>query len=600
MLTVNCPTPTASLGFASRPMSLKTITNLNRLYIQPRPFVQPQTLSQQIQTIVDQIKKCSNLNQLETIYATMIKTNANQDCFLTNQFVSACATFCRMDYAILAFTQMQKPNVFVYNALIKGLVHCHNPFQALDYHKHMLRAGVWPSSFTFSSLVKACGLVSELGFGESVHGQVWKHGFESHVFVQTALVDFYANVGKFAESKRVFDEMPDRDVFAWTTMVSGFLKAGDLVSSRRLFDEMPERNTATWNAMIDGYARVGDVESAELFFNQMPVKDIISWTTMINCYSKNKQFREALAVFEEMRRNKVSPDEVTMASVISACAHLGALNTGKEIHHYVMQNGFYLDVYIGSALVDMYAKCGSLERSLLAFFKLREKNLFCWNSVIEGLAVHGYAQEALAMFDSMERHHVKPNGVTFVSVLSACTHAGLVEVGRQRFLSMTRDYSIPPEVEHYGCMVDLLSKAGLLEDALFLIRSMKLEPNPVIWGALLGGCKLHRNLEIAQFAVNELMVLDPHDSGYYTLLLNLYAEVNRWAQVTKIRQMMRELGVKKGCPGSSWIEMESEIHQFAASDKSHLASDEIYSILAELDLQLKLAGYVSDELGSIY
>ncbi|XVE71838.1 hypothetical protein DITRI_Ditri10aG0183700 [Diplodiscus trichospermus] len=592
----------ASLRTRSRPASLSTslstLAKLNRSPVQARHLGLTQTVTQQIQAIADQIKKCSKLNQLERIYATMIKTNTNQDCFLTNQFISACTFFCRLDYAILAFTQMQQPNVFVYNALIRALVHCHNPIQALLLYKHMLRAGVRPTSFTFSSLVKACacGLVSEFGFGDSVHGHVWKHGFESHVFVQTALVDFYANVGKFVESKRVFDEMPERDVFAWTTMVSGFLKAGDLGSSRRLFDEMPERNTATWNAMIDGYARVGDMESAELLFDQMPVKDVISWTTMINCYSQNKQFREALAVFEEMRRNKVNPDEVTMASVISACAHLGALDTGKEIHHYVMQNGFDVDVYIGSALIDMYAKCGSLEKSLLVFCKLREKNLFCWNSIIEGLAVHGYAREALQMFDMMERQHVKPNGVTFVSVLTACTHAGLVEVGRHKFLSMTRDYSVLPGIEHYGCMVDLLSKAGLLEDALALIRSMKLEPNSVIWGSLLSGCKLHRNLEIAQVAVNKLTVLEPHNSGYYTLLVNMYAEVNRWSQVAQIRQIMRKLGVEKRFPGLSWIDMDGEIHQFAASDKSHLASDEIYMILAELDVQLKLASYVP-ELG---
>ncbi|XP_039008731.1 pentatricopeptide repeat-containing protein At1g06143-like [Hibiscus syriacus] len=575
-------------------MSLKTITKLNRLFLQATPLQQPQTLNQNIQAIAHQINQCSHLNQLERLYATMIKTNVNQDCFLSNQFVSACSSFRRMDYAILAFTQMQSPNVFVYNALIKGLVYCHHPFVALYYYKHMLGAEVWPTSFTFSSLVKACCLVSEFGLGVSVHGHVWKHGFTSHVFVQTALVDFYASVGKIFESKRVFDEMPERDVFAWTTMISGFLKAGDLGSSMRFFDEMPERSTATWNAMIDGYARVGGVESAELLFNQMPVKDTISWTTMINCYSQNKRFGEALALFDEMRRYKVSPDEVTMASVISACAHLGALDIGKEIHNYVMQNSFDLDVYIGSALIDMYAKCGSLERSLLVFFKLREKNLFCWNSVIEALAVHGCAEEALAMFNRMERQRVKPNGVTFVSVLSACTHAGLVEAGRQRFLSMSHDYSILPGVEHFGCMVDLLSKAGLLEDALFLIRSMKSEPNSVIWGALLGGCKLHKNLEIAQVAVDELMVLEPYNSGYYTLLLNMYAEVNRWGQVSKIRQRMRELGVEKRCPGSSWIEMDNEIHRFAASDKSHLASNEIYSILAELDVQLKLAYFICD------
>lgn len=560
------------------PTYAKTITNFNHL--------------------AQQIKKCSMVKELESVYASMIKANANQDCFLMNQFIAACSIFHRIDCAILAFTHMQEPNVFVYNAMIRALVQCYHPVQALDCYLDMVQAQVSPTSFTFSSLVKACSLVSELGFGEAVHGHIWKHGFDSHVFVQTALVDLYGNAGKIVEARRVFDEMSERDVFAWTTMISVHARTGDMSSARQLFDEMPERNTASWNAMIDGYSRLRNVESAELLFSQMPNRDIISWTTMIACYSQNKQYREALAVFSEMQTNGISPDEVTMATIISACAHLGALDLGKEIHLYAMEMGFDLDVYIGSALIDMYAKCGSLDKSLVVFFKLRKKNLFCWNSIIEGLAVHGYAEEALAMFSRMQREKIKPNGVTFISVLGACTHAGLVEEGRKRFLSMSRDFSIPPEIEHYGCMVDLLGKAGLLEDALELVRSMRMEPNSVIWGALLGGCKLHRNLKIAQVAVNELKVLEPNNSGYYTLLVNMYAEVNRWSEVANIRATMKELGVEKTSPGSSWIEMDRKIHQFAASDKSHLASDEIYTLLVELDGQLKLSGYVP-ELGSV-
>ncbi|KAK9282156.1 hypothetical protein L1049_005068 [Liquidambar formosana] len=572
----------------------KTIANFNRFPVQK--LLQESHITHK-QTIVDQLKKCSSLKQLESVYASMVKNNERQDCFLMNQFITACSTLGRLDYAILAFTQMTDPNVFVYNAMIRGFVHCCTPYQALEFYLQMLRAQVCPSSYTFSPLIKACTLVSALRFGEVVHGQIWKNGFEAHVFVQTALIDFYSNVGKI-EARRVFDEMPERDVFAWTTMVSAHARAGDMILARRLFEEMPERNTATWNTMIDGYARLGNVESAELLFHRMPTRDIISWTTMINCYSQSKQFREALAVFNEMRTHAISPDEVTMASVISACAHLGALDIGKKIHLYVMKNGFDLDVYIGSALIDMYAKCGSLDRSLVVFFKLQEKNLFCWNSIIEGLAVHGYAKEALAMFGRMEREKIKPNGITFISILSACTHAGLVEEGRKRFLSMTRDFSLSPDVEHYGCMVDLLSKAGLLDEALELIRSMKIEPNSVIWGALLGGCKLHRNLEIAQVAVNKLMVLEPNNSGYYSLLINMYAEVNRWGEVAKVRATMKELRVEKTCPGSSWIEMERKIHQFAAADKTHPASSEIYLLLDELDVQLKLVGYVP-ELGFI-
>ncbi|KAF5934732.1 hypothetical protein HYC85_025861 [Camellia sinensis] len=528
---------------------------------------------------------------IESAYAFMFKTNANDDCFFMNQFVTACSTFCRIDYALLAITQMKKPNVFVYNAMIRGFVHCSSPIQALQLYLEMLRAHICPTSYTFSSIVKGCALISAFQFGESIHGQILKNGFASHLFVQTALVDFYSNLCKMVEARRVFDEMPERDVFAWTTMVSAHARVGDLGSARWLFDEMPERNCASWNTMIDGYVRVRDVESAKLLFNEMPKRDLISWTMMINCYSQSKQYIEALAIFNEMKSHGISPDEVTMATVISACAHIGALDLGKEIHLYVMQHEFDLDVYLGSALVDMYAKCGSLDRSLLVFFKLREKNLFCWNSIIEGLAVHGYAEEALAMFSRMEREKIKPNGVTFISVLSACTHAGLVEEGRRRFLNMTHDFSIPPEIQHYGCMVDLLCKAGLIKDALELIQSMQIVPNSVIWGALLSGCKLYKNLEIAQVAVNKLMVLEPNNSGYYTLMVNMYAESNRWNEVAKIRSTMKVQGVEKTSPGSSWIEMDSKIHLFAASDKSHPYLAKIYVVLGELDGHLKLAGY---------
>ncbi|KAK0580562.1 hypothetical protein LWI29_003476 [Acer saccharum] len=282
----------------------------------------------------------------------------------------------RANYAILSLTQMKEPNVFVYNALIKGFVHCAHLLKALQFYMSMLRANVFPTSYTFSSLIKACTLLLGISVGKAVHGHIWKHGFDAHVFVQTALIDFYSNLNKISESRRVFDEMPERDVFSWTTMVSAYVRDGYLCSARRLFDEMPEKNIATWNTMIDWYARLGNVGAAELLFNEMPAKDIISWTTMITCYSQNKQFREALYMFNDMKMNGFSPDEVTISSVISACAHLGALDLGKEIHLYLMQNGFNLDVYIGSALIDMYAKCGSLDRSLSVFFKLQEKNLF--------------------------------------------------------------------------------------------------------------------------------------------------------------------------------------------------------------------------------
>ncbi|XP_071707589.1 pentatricopeptide repeat-containing protein At1g06143 [Rutidosis leptorrhynchoides] len=535
-----------------------------------------------IENVIKHMKSCSNLTQIECIYAWMVKNSFNQDCFMINQFITACSGFHQTDYAIKAFSQMDGPNIFVYNAVIRSCVCCSSPIQALQFYAKMLTARISPTSYTFSSVIKGCGLQPQSRFGEAIDGHIWKLGFKSHVYVQTALIDFYSSFGKIFESRQVFDEMVERDVFAWTSIISVLARSGDLVSATQLFNEMPQKNVASCNSLIDGYAKIKDVESAECLFNTIPEKDLITWTTMIHCYSQNKFYQQALVTYKDMIAHDIIPDEFTLTTVISACAHIGALDLGKKIHLYIKKHHLYVDVYVGSALIDMYAKCGSLDQSLLVFYKLPKKNLFCWNSVIEGLAVHGYANEALKEFHHMVNENIKPNGVTFISVLSACTHAGLVKEGRGYFVSMTRDFHILPEIEHYGCLVDLLCKAGLLDDALQMIREMRMEPNGVIWGALLGGCKLQKNLKIAQIAVDKLMILEPENSGYYTLLVNMFAEANRWGDVARIRTNMKDLQVEKKSPGSSWIEIDGKIHSFSASDKYHESSEEIYVLLDEL------------------
>ncbi|XP_068654377.1 pentatricopeptide repeat-containing protein At1g06143 [Aristolochia californica] len=563
------------------------------------PLPSPNSLSEPLRTsievekprIASLLKTCSRFRDLKLFYAGMVKNNTHQDSFLVNQFITASSTFFRIDFALLIFRQMKNPNIFVYNALLRGFIRCSTPIQALSFYlQNMPTSCVLPTSFTFSSLIKACALVPALEFGEALHGRILKTGFGSNVFVQTGMIDFYTSCNRVAESQKVFDEMTDRDAVAWATMISAYVQFGDLSSAETLFREMPERDIVSWNTMIAGYSRSRDVDTAAALFNQMPSKDLVSWTTMISCYSQNKKFREAIETFKRMKTAKVLPDEVTIATVISACAHLGALDFGKEVHLYAAQNGFHLDVYIGSALIDMYAKCGSMERSLLVFFKLQEKNLFCWNSMIEGLAVHGFARDALSIFTKMEKKKMKPNKVTFVSVLSACTHAGFVEEGRRIFSSMTQTHSIPAELEHYGCMVDLLSRAGLLEEAMNLIENMKIEPNSVIWGALLGGCKTHRNMDIGLIAAKKLMVLEPSNCGHYSLLVNLYADTNQWGEVAYIRSEMKYRSVLKSSPGHSWIELEHKVHEFVASDISHPFFDQINQLILELDGQQKLSG----------
>ncbi|KAI4374141.1 hypothetical protein MLD38_012170 [Melastoma candidum] len=543
------------------------------------------------QQVLSQLGRCNTLTHLESLYAFMVKKHADQDCFLMNQFISVCSHAGRVRLSVAAFERMRCPNVFVYNAMIRSLVCCGFPRDALRCFGNMLAAGVRPTSYTFSSLMKACGASNDPRSGAGVHGHVRRSGLDSNLFVQTALVDFYGRFHEVGDAKKVFDEMIERDVFAWSTLISSYTRVGDMISARCLFDQMPERNTATWNSLIDGYSRMGEVEMAESLFDSMTERDVISWTTMITCYSQNRRYGGALALFEEMTSLGIMPDEVTLATVLSACAHHGALYAGRKIHRFLLQNQVWIDVYVGSALVDMYAKCGDLSASLLVFYKLLEKNLFCWNSIIEGLAMHSQAKQALVMFGKMEKEKVQPNGVTFISVLSACSHAGLVKEGRIIFQRMMKDYSLDPEVEHYGCMVDLLSKAGLLEEALEMVNSMTTPPNSVIWGTVLTGCKIHKNLDIARIAIDALNVLEPDGGGHQALLVSMYAESNRWVEVAEIRAAMKDARAVES-PGHSCIEVDGQIHQFAASDSYHPNSNHIYLLLDNLELQMRRVFYI--------
>ncbi|GER50724.1 pentatricopeptide repeat-containing family protein [Striga asiatica] len=548
--------------------------------------------------IADNLKRCAVLKELESWYALFLKNNTAQDSFLMNQYITACSAFRALDSAVFAFSRMSQPNAFAYNAIIGASLTCSRPLDALRHYRVMLRQGVPPSSYTFPAVVKSCRVSSAFGLGRCVHSQALKNGLGLRIHIQTTFIDLYSASGSITDARKVFDEMSERDGFVWSAMISAHVCAGDLRSARRLLEVIPESPgtaAAAWNVVLHGYALAGDVGPTEAVFKEMPEKDVISWTTMIDCYSKCGLHERALRLFDEMRSGAgIRPDESTMATVISACAHLGALQRGMEMHLYAAREYLNLDVYVGSALIDMYSKCGMLERALVVFFKLREKNLFCWSSIIDGLALHGRAREALSMFEKIERDKIELNGVVFVSVLAACVHAGLVEEGKRIFERMTNEYYIPSEIEHYGCMVDLLCRAGLLEEALLLIQSMRMEPNSVIWGSLLGGCKLHKNLDIARVALERLVILEPSNSGYYSLLVNMHAEAGRWGEVTKVRAAIRELGVEKVSPGSSWIEVGREMHQFAACDNYHPALEQIYVVLDMLELQLKRFGYAAE------
>lgn len=327
-------------------------------------------------------------------------------------------------------------------------------------------------------------------------------------------------------------------------------------------------------------------------FDGMTERDCVCWNAMIDGYAKHGRPDEAMGLFRAMLRSGFKADEVTVVTVLSAVAQLGSLESGKWVHSYVENHrrniGF--SVRVGTALVDMYYKCGSLEDACLVFDKMPEKDVVAWNSMIAGYAMHGHSQKALELFYKLRNTKLKPTDITFIGVLNACSHAGLVQKGRELFNLMQNEYKIEPKIEHYGCMVDLLGRAGLVDEAYQLVQKMRIKPDLVMWGSLLASCRLHKKMALGERIANFLLGNGQADSGTYTLLSNIYAVVGNWSEVNRVRALMRENGVQKE-PGCSSIEVDYKVHEFVVSDMRHPKSEEIYSMLDELNGLLKAHGY---------
>ncbi|XP_077248916.1 pentatricopeptide repeat-containing protein At2g02980, chloroplastic-like [Tasmannia lanceolata] len=441
----------------------------------------------------------------------------------------ALSPFGDIDYARRVFSKISYPNVFSYNSMIRGSSLIENPSkEPITYYRKMLRKGYAnPNSFTLAFALKACAVVSALGEGRQIHSHTFRYGFDSSPFVQTAVLNFYA-------------------------------KCEEISVAQQVFDEIPEKNLIAWSAMISGYARIG----------------------MVN---------EALSLFREMQKVDVRPDEVTMVSVISACAKAGALDLGRWVHAFIDKNGINLDVELSSALVDMYAKCGCIEKAKTLFDEMPERDTKAWSAMVVGYAVHGLAEDALELFSRMEKAKVRPNHVTFIGVLCACAHSGLVSEGQQ-FWSSMHTFGIEPSMEHYGCMVDLLCRAGLIEEAYSLVETMPFSPNSIIWRTLLVGCKNKGILDKGEFIAERLLKLEPLNAENYVLLSNLYASCSRWEKVSYVRKKMKESGVK-AVPGCSSIEVDGFVHEFVMGDESHPEAKEIKEMLRDICEKVRHAGH---------
>ncbi|KAL3524489.1 hypothetical protein ACH5RR_017323 [Cinchona calisaya] len=537
-------------------------------------------------SILSLLRRCKTIRSLEQVHPHIIHKGCEQDAFLITEFISLCIAFSsNLSYPTSLFERITQPNIYLWNTLVKG--YCRhssltNSFWVFSRMKVAL--DVTPDKYTFPPLIKNCANSLALREGRVLHGLILRCGTDCDVFVGSSLIDFYGkckeiqcarqvfdgmpvrnevswtamivgylNYGDPAEAKNLFDGMAKRNVASWNAMISGFVKLGNLKSARHLFDEMPERNAVSYTTMIDGYAKAGDMESARMLFEQLVEKDIISWSALISGYAQNGQPTEAIQMFYRMQFSSVKPDEFIMVSLMSACSQLGCLELAKTIDSNMHGSSFDLRrVHIAAALVDMNAKCGNMDRASTLFEEMPTRDIVSYCSMMQGLSIHGRGLQAVALFDRMLKEGLVPDSIAFTVILTACSHAGLVEEGCRYFDSMVNEYSLEPSPEHYACLVDLLGRSGKLKTAYELLNSMPVKPHAGAWGALLGACKLHCDLELGEEVARRLIELEPLNACNYVLLSDIYAAANKWLDVSLMRLQIRERGLRK-VPGRSWV-----------------------------------------------
>lgn len=484
------------------------------------------------------------------IHGFIVKTGLEFDTYVCNSLMDMYAEFGNVDIMKQVFDEMPDRDVVSWNVLISGYVR-HKRFEkAVDVFRQMQQENnVRPDEASVVSTLTACISLKDLELGKELHNHV-REELEFTNIIGNALLDMYAKCGCLSIARQIFNEMPTKNVICWTSMVSGYVNCGQLDEARDLFD-------------------------------RSPVKDIVLWTAMINGYVQFSRFDEAVTLFRDLQLEKVKPDRFTVVSLLTGCAQLGALEQGKWIHGYIEENRISVDAVVGTALIEMYAKCGYIEKSVEIFNGMKQKDTASWTSIICGLAMNGKTGKALDFFSKMTWAGVRPDDITFIGVLSACSHGGLVEKGRDYFNSMMNRYQIEPKLEHYGCLVDLLGRAGLLDEAENLIEKIPNEKKEIIvplYGALLSACRIHGNVDMGEQLANRLVEIELGDSGAHTLLANIYASADRWEDVNKVRRKMKVLGVKK-VPGCSSIEVNGIVHEFLVKDTSHPQMAEVYSML---------------------
>ncbi|PRQ46484.1 putative tetratricopeptide-like helical domain-containing protein [Rosa chinensis] len=487
------------------------------------------------------------------VHGFAVKTGLQFDSYVCNSLIDMYAELGLVDNVKQVFDEMPERDVVSWNVTISGCVRCMGFREAVSVFRRMRKeSNEKPDEATVVSTLSACAALKDVELGREIHDYV-RAELKFTSIIGNAVLDMYAKCGCLSEARKVFDEIPLKNVMCWTSMVCGYVNCGMLDEARELFD-------------------------------RSPTKDVVLWTAMMNGYVQYNQFDEAVALFQEMQFRRVQVDKFTVVALLTGCAQLGALEQGNWIHGYIDENGIKIDAVVGTALIEMYAKCGCIDKSLEIFNALNEKDAATWTSMVCALAMNGKTSKALELFSKMKQVKINPDDITFIGVLSACSHGGLVDEGRKLFNSMRKDYGIEPKLEHYGCLIDLLGRAGLLDEAEELIESIPSENNKFVvplYSSLLSACRIHGNVSMSERVAKRISDIESSGSSAHTLLANIYADAERWEDVTKVRRKMRDLGVKK-MPGCSSVEINGTVHEFLVGDSSHPETEKIYSMLHRL------------------
>lgn len=580
-------------------------------------------------------RSCAGLSCARTgsqFHGHAFKNNYSCDIVVGTAILDMYAKGESLDGAVKAFWELPTRSLQTWNAIIVGFARNGKGVEAMELFRIMNRSSVGVDEISLSGIFSACAEAKGYLQGLQVHCLGIKTCLVSDICVGNAILDMYGKCRALAEACHVFEEMDQRDAVSWNAIITALEQNDQYEDTLVHFSQMlycgmePDEftygsvlkacaglqsldcglkvhdkiiksglglDTFVGSALVDMYCKCGMMEEAQKLHDRIGTQTLVSWNAIISGFSLQKQSEEAQTFFSKMLDMGLKPDNFTYATVLDTCANLAMVGLGKQMHAQIIKQKLHDDVFISSTVVDMYAKCGHLQDSLLMFEKMQERDFVSWNALICGYAHHGLGAEAITMFERMQSENIRPNNATFVALLRACGHVGLLDEGISYFNLMTHHYKLEPQIEHYSCMMDIVGRAKGIHEALKLIYGMPCDADAVIWRTLLSICKMYGNVEVAEVAATNILQLEPDDSSTYILLSNIYAEAGRWGEVSKLRRIMRQ-GMLKKEPGCSWIEVMSEMHTFLVGDKAHPKCREIYEVLDVLIGEMKWVGYVPD------